>query len=297
MILFKANLKLTRTRLMIKKCIDLRTVEFLETFLATLHQHTITSSHRTSYFDLVLASVLLGEIDSCWHELPTPFQEDKYPLIDTMRIFNLDSLLNYLKESDLGSAAMACRWGPLFESLAGNIDLLKARSHVRAEPAVLEGLERRLATLNSLVESVRRTAETGDVSSVVEEIASWGVYDNLVIAEKICSSLRNDGQNRNGTWILIEIKNIQKCEYEDCRKITQAYMITVRNPRAKQSWLQYIVEEHRKLDLKGQVETLARLGERIRGGTSNDNELIYLRRILDHSHGIWFCSKLYVALD
>lgn len=289
------DITLTRIRLVIKRCIDFQTVEFLETFFATLHQHIISSSQSTSYFDLVLASVSLGKIYSCWHELPTPFQVEKYPLVETMRLFNLDSLLSYLSESDPGSTAMTCCWTPLFESLVGNIDLLKAGSRVRAEPAVLESLGRRLATLNSLVESVRRTAEKGDVSSAVESIASWGVYDNLVIAEKICSSLRNDDQNGNGTWVLIELENTQKCEHEDRRKFTQAYMITVRNPRAMQSWLQFVVEEHHKLDLKGQVETLAGLGKCIRTGTLNDIELIYLRKILDHSHGIWLCSKWYVA--
>lgn len=74
-------------------------------------------------------------------------------------------------------------------------------------------------------------------------------------------------------------------------------MNTVRNPRAKQSWLQDLVGEHRKLDLEGQAETLSGLAGRIRGRMSNDNELIYLRRILDHSHGIWLCSILYVTLD
>jgi hypothetical protein len=297
MILWKGNLKLTTIRLVIKRCIDLQSVEFLETFLAICHQRTTTSAHTTSYFDLLLASFSLREIYSCWHELPTPFQEDKHLLIETLRNSNLDRLLNYLKESDLGSAAMAWRWGLLFESLAGNIDLLKARPHVRVEPAVLEGLERRLAILNSLVESVRKTAEMGGVTLVGEEIASWGVYDNLVIAEKICSRLRNDGQTGKGTWILAEIKNIQRCEYEDCWDVTQAYMNTVRNPRAKQSWLQDLVGEHRKLDLEGQAETLSGLARCIRGRMSNDNELIYLRKILDHSYGIWLYSIFYVTLD
>lgn len=212
MILWKGNLKLTTIRLVIRRCIDLQTMEFLETFLAILHQHTTTSPNKTSYFDLVLASFSLREIYSCWHELPTPFREDKDLLMETLRTSNLDRLLDYLTESDLGSETMAWRWGPLFESLAGNIDLLKARSHVMVEPAVLKDLERRLATLNSLLESVRRTAEMGGLSSVVDEIVSWGVYDNLVIAENICSRLRNDGQKGNGTWILTEIKNIQRCE-------------------------------------------------------------------------------------
>lgn len=195
-----------------QKWSDLQSIEFLENFLGTLQQHITTNTHSLKYFDVVLASVSLEELTSCWDELPTPFRENKHPLIEFLRISNFDRLLNYLTETDLGSAAAAWKWGPLFECLAANTDLLRASSRVAVGFAVLEGREHRSKTLSSLVESVRRIAEGERDSSPVKEIGSWTVYDNLVIVEKLSTSLTDDGQRESGSWMLGQMENLGRCE-------------------------------------------------------------------------------------
>ena len=181
-------------------------MEFLENILGTLQQHITTNPQSLKYVNLVLTSDSLGELSSSWDEMPSPFREDNYQLIQRLRIVNFDRLLNYLKESDLRCAAVAWKWGPLLESIAANIDLLKV------EPATAEGREYRLTTLSGLVESVRSIAEHEADLSLVEEVASSTVYDNLVIVEKISNILTDDCQRQSGSRMLGQIGNADKCE-------------------------------------------------------------------------------------
>ena len=80
-------------------------------------------------------------------------------------------------------------------------------------------------------------------------------------------------------------------------EVTRTYVVIVRTPRAKQSWLQYLVETHRSLNLERQVEALAELAQSIIGRISDNNLLVYLPRIMNYSYGMGPVLMILVAFN
>lgn len=290
-------LELIGFRLAEKRCIDLQAVEFLEAFLGTLHQHLTSPPQSVKYFDLILASVSLGELRRSWNKLPPPLREEKYSLFKALCNSNFDRLLTFLEASDLGSGDVAWKWGPLLEFLAASSDLLEGRSHGVAASSDPEGQERRLTTIGNLLDTIRGISGTGNLELSLKERASWTMYDNLVITEKMYSSSMDKGLQGSAGWMLEQLESTERCEYADCWEPTRAYMMTVRTPRAKQSWQHYIVDTHHKLDPGGQADVFAGLAQSMQDKIPEDNELRYLRKILDNSYGTQSHSLLYITLN